>query len=144
VADLFDAQHIDAGLSLLRADASLTVYPDAEGNVPAAVDMASEYVRVHTAIERPTGISGAANRLDGLSSTAVVRWYCDCVGPNEYASLAVGMRVRAALLDQIPVIAGRTCGPIRQEAAAPTTRSEVTGIPVYDRVYVYRMQTSPG
>lgn len=144
MADLFDRQHIDAGLDLLRAVANLTVYPDAEGNVPAAVDMAPQYVRVHTTIERPTGISGAANKIDGASVTAVVRWYCDCVGPNEYATLAVGMLVRAALLDVVPVIPGRTCGPVRQEAAEPTTRSEGTGVTVYSRPYVYRMQSSPG
>lgn len=141
MADTLERDHIDGGLALLRADTGLTVYPDAEGFVPEAPSMPDHYVRVYTSIERP--INGASNRLDGRSSTWVVRWYVHGVGPNEYAALAVAMRVRAAWLDITPTVAGRVCGPIRQEASQPTSRTEHTGTAVYEKVDVYRMQTSP-
>lgn len=142
MADTLDRDHIDAGLNLLRADATLAVYPDAEGFVPRAADMPASYVRAYTSIERP--VNGASNKLDGLSATWVVRWYLHFVGPNEYAVLSVAMRSRVALLDVTPTVTGRVCAPIRQEASQPTTRTEGTGMPVYEKVDVYVMRTSPG
>lgn len=139
MADLLDQLHIDAAMDRLRADGSLTVYPDAEGLVPLAPS--PPYVRVYTAIERPADASG--NDLGGSSGTWTVRWYCHCVGATEYAAAAVAMRVRSALLDVRPTVAGRACGPIRQDAGQPTTRDESTGIAVYDRVDVYRLTTMP-
>lgn len=131
MADLVDRALIDAGLTLLRADATLTVYPDPEGMVPPTP--APPYVRVYGAVERPPG---PHNALDGLSVHTVTRWYCHCVGATEPAAIAVGMRVRAALLDQR--VAG---GMIRQEASPPPARDETTGVPVYDAVTVYRLST---
>jgi hypothetical protein len=142
MADLLDQLHINAGLGLLRADGSLTVYPDTEGNTPLPASRADHYVRVYTSIERPA--EHGNNNLGGASSTWTVRWYCHCVGPNEYSAAAVGMRVRAALLDVRPTIAGRTCGLIRQDAGNPPTRDETTGVPVMDEVTVYRLVTGPG
>lgn len=142
MADTLERDHIDAALGLLRADAGLTVYPDAEGNVPAIV--ADHYVRVYTSIERPTGVSGASNKLTGSSDTWVTRYYCHCVGPNEYSCAAVAGRVRVALLDVTPMtVPGRICKPIRQEADNPANRSEATGETSYDRLVVYAMRTSP-
>lgn len=142
MADLLDKLHMDAGLGLLRADGALTVYPDAEGNTPPATARAQQYVRVYTSIERPP--DSPNNTLDGTSGTWTVRWYCHCVGPNEYAATAVAMRVRAALLDKRPTVTARSCGLIRQEAGNPPTRDETTGTPVMDAVVVYRLTTQPG
>lgn len=142
MADLLDKAHMDAALSLLRADTSLAVYPDTEGNTPDPAARAQRYVRVYTAIERPADAAG--NTLDGKSGTWTVRWYCHCIGPNEYSAAAVAMRVRAALLDVRPTIAGRSCGFIRQDSAAPPTRDETTGQAVMDAVVVYRLTTQPG
>lgn len=141
MADLLDKLHIDAGLGLLRA-AGLTVYPDPEGNTPAPAGRAQAYVRVYTSIERPVDSPG--NSMGGASNTWTVRWYCHCVGPNEYSSAAIAMRVRAALLDQRPTIVGRSCGLIRQADAYPTNRDETTGTPVMDTAVVYRLTTQPG
>lgn len=141
MADLLDKLHVDAALDLLRADASLTVYPDPEGNTPDPPARADHYVRVYTSIERPADAAG--NNLGGTSDTWTVRWYCHAVGPNEYSAVAVGMRARAALLDKRPTIAGRSCGLIRQDAANPPTRDETTGAAVYDAVSVYRLTTQP-
>jgi hypothetical protein len=142
VADLLDRLHVDAGLGLLRADTSLTVYPDPEGNTPVPASRPHAYVRVYSYIERPS--EHPNNALDGASATWTVRWYCHCVGPNEYVATAVAMRTRAALLDVRPTIAGRTCGLIRQEAANPPTRDETAGPQVMDQIVVYRLFTQPG
>lgn len=142
MADLLDKAHMDAALSLLRADTSLVVYPDPEGNTPDPAARAQRYVRVYTAIERPADAPG--NALAGASATWTVRWYCHAVGPNEYSAAAVAMRVRAALLDVRPAIVGRSCGLIRQEAGNPPTRDESTGVAVMDAVSVYRLTTQPG
>jgi hypothetical protein len=143
MADTLDQLHLDAGLGLLRADTGpppLLVYPDPEGEVPA--EISPPYVRVYTSIERPA--DGQANALDGRSVTWTVHWYAHCVGANEYAATAVAMRVNRALLDITPVIAGRVCSMIRQEASQPTQRDESTGTAVYDRVDVYAMTSAPG
>lgn len=143
MADTLEADHINAGLDLLRAVPGLTVYPDAEGNVPLARERADHYVLVYTSIERPPGIAGASNRITGGSDTWITRFYCHCVGPNEYSAAAVAGLVRGALLDVTPVMTSRTPSPIRQDADQPTQRDDATGDPIYDRVVVYRLRTSP-
>ncbi|HEY9414791.1 MAG TPA: hypothetical protein VIQ30_08550 [Pseudonocardia sp.] len=140
MADLLDKEHVDAGLELLRADTDLVVYPDEEGNTPAPADRADQYVRVYWTIARPP--DGTGNALDSRSSTWVVRWYCHCVGPNEYSSGAVAMRVARALLDQSPPITGRSCGRIDQEAETPPTLDKSTSRPVFDTVLVYNLITT--
>lgn len=142
MADLVDKAHIDAGLNLLRADTSLVVYPDADGNTPAPAARAQRYVRVYASIERPRAIDG--NALDGLSVAWTVRWYCHCVGPNEYSAAAVAMRVNRALMDKRPAITGRSVGLIEQESDSPPARDESTGSEVIDAVAVYRLTTLPG
>lgn len=137
MADLLDQQHVDAGLSLLRADALLTVYPDSEGFTP--VNPALPYVRVYTTIERPADSPG--NALDGRSAEYVTRWTVHCVAANENAAVAVAMRVRAALLDVRPTIAGRNCGLIRQDQAVAPFADDSTGTRVYDAVNVYKLVT---
>lgn len=138
MADLLDKLHVDAGLDLLRADGSLTVYPNAEGHTPA--NPVPPYVRAYVAFDRPADAGG--NALIGLSSTWTVRWYLHCVGANEYAATAVGMRVRAALLDQRPTIAGRNCGLIREDSANVPIRDSSTGVEVFDYLVIYRLQTT--
>jgi hypothetical protein len=132
VADLDDRWLVDGGLALLRADAGLTVYPDAEGVVPAVP--VAPYVRVYGAVSRPPGTH---NALDGRSALCVVRWWCHCIGANEDAALAVAMRVRAALLDQW------VHGDLVREDVAdrPPMRDESLGASVYDAPRVYRLET---
>jgi len=138
MADLLEQQHIDAGLALLRADAGLTVYPNAEGFVPASP--APPYVRVYTHIERPVDATG--NALTGLSATWRVRWYLHCVGATEYAAAAVQMRVRTQLLDVRPAIPARNCGLIREESSSPPVRDTSTGVDVMDALAVYGLTTT--
>jgi hypothetical protein len=140
MADLLDQLHINAFLDRLRADTgppALVVYPNAEGFVP--INPPPPYVRVWTTIDRP--IEAGGNALTGLSTTWTTRAYVHSVGLNEYSAAAIRMRVRVALLDFRPTIAGRSCGMIRHEASQPPQRDEGTGTPVFDMADTYRLLT---
>lgn len=141
MSDLVDDALVEAGMALLRADTSLTVYPDVNGNTPDSPPPVPPYVRVYSTIERPPDAGG--NNLGGASGEWTVRWWCHCVGGNEAAATAVVMRVRAALLDVRPTVAGRSCGLIRQDAAQPPRPDTDTGIQVMDAVVVYRLASNP-
>jgi len=122
----------------MRATANLVVYPDAEGFTP--VEPSPPYVRTYPTIDRPA--DAPANALSGISQQWLTRWYCHCVGANEYASLAVAMLVRTALLDQRPTIAGRNCGLIREDQFLPPTKDDSTGATVFESVLVFRLITA--
>src|SRR5690606_1486196 len=112
VADYGSLQdHADAVLALLRADASLTVYPPAAGG-PSTVPIGATppYVSVHMVPDRING-----GRLDTRSTRLRLRIYCHCVGANDIAARAVSDRVADALLDVRPDIPGRSVYPIRHE-----------------------------
>src|SRR5881396_99185 len=127
MTDGLDQAMADAGLNLLRADASLTVL---DGPVPAG--QIPPYVRVYTTVEWPA--DDPNNALDGLTGRAVVRWLCHCVGANDQAARAVAQRVRTQLLDKRPTIAGMVPGLIRHEQDQPPQVDETTGVAVADAV----------
>jgi hypothetical protein len=137
MADLADWQHYDAFMSLLRADGQLTSYPDNTGFTPKVAG--PEYVRVYMSIDRQAGADG--NSLAGRSSTWTARYFCHCVGENEYGAVAIAMRVRALVLDVRPTITGRSVGLIREEQAPPPGKDDATGDAVFDALCVYRLTT---
>lgn len=136
MSDQLDELHAQAGIARLQADATLVVVDKA----PVGVSQAPPYVRVYTHIERPAGHH--ANKLAGTSDTYVVRWYCHCVGANDTSSRTVAMRVRAALLDYRPTIAGRDCGLIRMDSSVPAQRDESTGAMVIDSLLIFSMSST--
>ncbi|HEY9414670.1 MAG TPA: hypothetical protein VIQ30_07930, partial [Pseudonocardia sp.] len=81
--------------------------------------------------------------LEGGSERFVLRVWAHCVGGNAAAARTLGERVRAALLDVVPVISGRACFPIRREEGSPPQRDESTGTLVMDRVDIYRLESVP-
>jgi hypothetical protein len=134
-----EVDHKAVGLALLTA-AGLTVY---DGKLPdSATDVAPPYVLVYTFAAWPD--ADGAQGLDGLSGTCVVTWYCHCVGGNDTAALVVAGRVRAALLDQRPTIAGRSVDMIRHMSSLLPDRDEALRRSVIDHVHVYQLQTRPG
>lgn len=136
---LTEVDHKAAGLTLLQANAALTVY---DGALPAAeTDVAPPYVLVYTFVEWPPG--DAAQGLDGESRTCVVTWYCHCVGGNDTASTVVAAQVRASLLNQRPTIPGRSCDLIEQVQSLPPARDETLRRVVMDTVAVYQLRTRP-
>lgn len=142
MADLLDAQHIDAGLELLWGTPDLTVYPDENGLTPPAGEMADHYVRVYGHVEWPK--TGDGNTLDGRSVTCHVRWYAHCVGPNPNSARAVRMLVRSALLNARPSVPNRSLGLIEHEAGQPIDRDPSGPVEVFKGVDVYFMVSMPG
>lgn len=136
MADLVDKQHADAGLALLALDAGLTVF---DGKVPEPWPD-PPYVLVYTVVEWPR--DGLGTALAATQVTVTTTYYCHCVGLSAAAARAVAMRVRAALLNARPVIAGRNCSPIKQVETSPPQRDETTGRLVMDEVAVYDFTTT--
>lgn len=149
MADLIDKLHADAGLDLLAADDGLTVY---DGHVPTVLDPATSqpvtapppYVLVYTSVSWPGRDTGVANALDGLAVTVTVDWIVHCVAETGAAARALAMRVRAALLNRRPTIAGRNCGLIVLDDVQAPQRDETTGRLVMDQVVTYSMTSVPG
>jgi hypothetical protein len=133
--------HVDAGLGLLRADSGLTVY---DGAVPKSP--ADHYVLLYTYRELPTGLIAPQKiKLTGKSTVVNMWMYCHCIGTDAITSRAIQGRVQAALLDQTPVVAGRTCWPIRWVEGTQAQRDETTGPLVIDNVDVYAWSSiAPG
>lgn len=138
MADLLDRRLVDAGLTLLRADTGLVVWPDPSGAVPDVP--APPYVRVHANVERPNGGEGCA--LDSRSAAWTARWWCHSVGSSEDAVIALAMRVRAALLDVRPAVTGLSCGMIRQEASQPPSRDTDVTPAIWEQTTIYRLDAT--
>lgn len=133
-------EHAAAVLALLDADNASPALVVLDGKVPTGV--APPYVLVYVADNDPE--QAESQSLTGRSERYVVRAYCHSVGSNGQAARMVADRVRAALLDVVPTVAGRSCFPIRREDGQPPQRDESTGTLVMDRVDVYRLESLPG
>jgi hypothetical protein len=140
--DGIDQALVAAGITLLRADTSLVVCP---GGVPKPIPN-PPYVVVRSYVDWPAAAEG--DSLDGVSGSPTVKWYCYCVGGGKdatpetasLAAIAVAERVRTALLNKRPTIAGLDLGIIRQDIGAGTpTPNETTGVFVMETVAIYRM-----
>lgn len=134
--DQLDELLAQAGIAPVVADGLVVVDDE---RIPPGLE--PPYLRVYTTIERPADAAG--NALLGRSSTWTTRWYYHHIGATDTAARALAMRTRAVLLDLRPVVAGRSCGLIRQEAVQPPRRDERAGPLNVDLVVVYRM-TSTG
>jgi hypothetical protein len=133
-----EQDHADAILGLLRADAMLGTARVFDGVVPSPTP-APPYVLVYMHMVSLAEAPG--NALAGLSTEVTLRAICHCVGGDAVAARAMAQRVRGALLDVRPVIAGRSCGLIRQESSQPPVPDESTGVVVYDSIDTYRLTT---
>jgi len=131
-------------LTLLRAQAALVsppfaVYPDVAGG-PSTVPPGAmpPYVSVHFATENSDG-----GRLDLRSTRTRTRAYAHCVGANDIAARAMVDQVAVAWLDVRPVIAGRTCDPIRHEQTREADVTEPVAQTTVTLTAVYRFETGP-
>jgi len=136
MTDGLDQALAASAIALLTADTSLNVL---DGVVPNGT--VPPYVLVYTSLGRPS--ADPDNSIDGRSRVFTVRWYCHCVGGNAQAARAVAQRVRTALLDVRPVVAGLQCGLIREQPDPPApVRDEMTGTLVMDAVEIYELRAS--
>ena len=144
MADLLDEQHARAGLDLLEAYPGLGAARVFDGRVPEDSNGRSPeppWVLVYTVVEWTK--DGIGTALNSTQVTVTTTFYCHCAGVTAAAARAVGMLVRSALLNVRPVIAGRSCSPIKQLETVPPQRDETTGRLVMDATSVYTF-TSTG
>jgi hypothetical protein len=138
VTDGLDQLLADAGLNLLRADTSLTVY---DGAVPNPMP-SPPYVAIYCTIS--WAFDPESTGLNGLVRRATVRWTTHSVGGGPaaaQASRAVAQRVRTALLNVRPTVAGMNVGIIRDDQDSPPdpVRDETTGAVFMDTIHVYSL-----
>jgi hypothetical protein len=140
VTDGLDQLLADAGLNLLIADSGLLVFDGAVPNpVPPAPPQPPPYVCVYVTIGHPDDQTSTS--LNAVVKRAIVRWTCHCVGANAKASRGVAQRVRTALLNQRPVVAGMNVGLIKDDQDSPPdpVRDETTGLLVIDTIHVFSL-----
>ena len=80
---------------------------------------------------------GIGTALTGRQVTCTASFICHCVGLTDAAALVVAMQVRTSLLNLQPVIAGRSCGPVKQDTAETPIRDDSTGRVLMDAVSTY-------
>lgn len=137
MTDGLDQALANAGLALLTADVSLVVF---DGTVPNPTP-SPPYCVVYTTVNRPS--EDLDNSGDGRSRVWSAAWIVHAVGGNAAAARAVAQRVRTALLDVTPVIAGLSCGRIRMDPdSPPPEKDETTGAVVMDAVSTYRLKAT--
>lgn len=132
MTDGLDEAHAQAGLQLLNANPALAgrVFDSVVPN--PTPDATVGYVLVYTDVAWPRDAVGTG--LDAAQDTVTTTLTCHCAGATAAAARAIGMQARATLLGVRPVVAGRTCGLIKQSVANPPIRDESLGFAVFDTV----------
>jgi hypothetical protein len=104
-----------------------------------------QYVLVYPLFETPDGLLAPDALSLTLVSTALdVSMYVHNVGVTAQSARATASRTRGAVLDVVPVVAGRICFPVRWRGGQPVRRNEeIPGAPVFDEVHVYGWRSLP-
>lgn len=133
--------HLNAWKALLAVDAGLNPY---HGVVPDSP--ADRYALYYFYLETPDGLQAPdASNLTG-DALAIDSWvYVHSVGPTPESALIESDRVRAVVLNKTPVVAGRSCFPVRRDPGGqpPQRDEDVPGGPVFDQVDVYYWRSLP-
>lgn len=138
MSDHLDEAHAQAGLTLLTANLPGRVH---DGKVPDGTDPNAGYVLVYAHTAWPREGLGNSVREDKVTATTTL--VCHCVGATASAARTVGGLVRFSLLNMIPVVAGRSCGPVREDDVLSPNRDETTGALVMDQVRTYSYISVP-
>lgn len=132
-------EHAAAVLALLTAVDDPPPLNVHDGKVPANTDPATQpYVLTYFDAASPD------LTFVGRSHTFQLGITCHSVGGSARAARMVQDRVRTALLDATPTVAGRKCFPIRWDSGSPPQRDEDTGALVMAAVDVYILRSVPG
>jgi hypothetical protein len=135
--------HAQAFLDLLDADNTAPALVVLDGKVPDGQSL--PYVLVYFYIGTPDGPVAPDKVSLDFDSDVVELWaYCHNVGGNAMAARIEAGRTRAAVLNRTPVVAGRSCFPIRWREGQPAARDEDTGALYVDQVDVYGFTSVPG
>ena len=134
--------NIDAAaavLALLAADTNLRVY---DGMVPTDPTTGRPPPRPYVVIYAPVGLSTVHN-LTGTSGALEASIQTTCVGDTAESCRIVARRVKAALLDVVPVVSGRASFPIRHEYSEPARVDNDVAPPVLFAVDRWLTQSVP-
>jgi hypothetical protein len=134
LTDQLDEQHAQVFLAALASNPNLTVSRAFDGVVPSPTPD-PPWVLTYVTVSWPRDGIGTALTAQQVTVTATAT--CHCVGLNAAAARAVGMQVRSSLLNLKPVIAGRSCTPVKQDESLAPDRDESTGRLVMDQVQVF-------
>lgn len=132
--------HFAAFFGLLQADATLNPY---DGEVPDGAPTRRSVV--YFFVMTPDGLA-APDAVDLTFDSDVIdgRAYVHNVGVTPKSARIQSDRVRTAVLNRTPAIAGRSCFPVRWLDGQPPQRNEeVPGGPVHDLVDVYGWRSVP-
>jgi hypothetical protein len=131
-------EHAAAVLALLAAAPGPPALNVHDGKVPPGTDPAIKpYVLTYFDAGNPD------LTFVGRSHTFQLGATCHSVGATARAARMVADRVRSALLDITPTVAGRKCYPIRWDSGVPPQRDESTGASVFSQVDVYILRSVP-
>lgn len=121
---------------------AITNHTTYDGKVPDGIK--PPYTVVYFTIQTPGG-EQAPDAVDLVGDSDVINLniYAHNVGGNAQAARNMSWKVRAALLNVKPVVAGRVCHPIRQVDGAPPVKDESTGTLIMDLADVYRLRSVP-
>lgn len=136
--------HAQAVLDLLDADNTAPALVVLDGKVPTGA--VAPYVLVYFRFDRPDAVAEpdkADLSFDQVSLCTVATVHA-VGGTTASAARAVAVRVAAALLNVTPVVAGRSCFPIRWVDGQDAARDETTGTTVFDQVDIYEFTSQPG
>lgn len=131
--------HAAAFLTLIGGTGLTTFDSQVDDGAP------DQYVLIYPAFETPDGQAAPDATSLTLASTALdVSVIVHAVGPTAQSARATAARTRAAVLDQVLTVAGRTCFPIRWREGQPARRNEeIPGRPVFDQIDVYGWRSLP-
>lgn len=133
-----EVAHAKAGLDLIQG-AGLDLY---DGKLPDNVTALSlPWVTAHAVVEWEHDTPNGSIRNE--SSSCVTTWYLRCAAANTTALMAVLGRIRAVLLDVVPVIAGRVCFPIRMVSVQTPDQDNTLGTAVIEATAIYELETRP-
>lgn len=131
-------EHAAAVLALLDADNTAPALNVYDGEVPAGIEpRTSPYVLCRFSEIRPELNYRGVTHVYGIQVTTF------CVAGSDATSRTVAGRVRAALIDVAPTVAGRKCFPIRWEESADMRLNERTGSAVATLMVAYSLRSVP-
>ena len=134
--------HVKAGHDLLTTAFAGPGIPLYDGKLPATTTtLAMPWVLSYTSVEFEHDDPDVS--LLNESSTCITTWQLQVAAANNTAAMAVLGVIRTALLDVVPVISGRVCGPIRMVSVQLGRNDEGIGTAVLDPIAIYELKTRP-
>lgn len=137
-----EVAHAKAGLDLLTAAFAAPGIPLYDGKLPASTTtLAMPWVMAYTTVEWEYDDPDVSILHE--SSTVITTWQLQVAAANNTAAMAVLGLIRAALLDVVPTVSGRKCGPIRMVSVQIGRSDEGIGTAVLDPIAIYELKTRP-